>query len=171
MNGIVAICQYMRLLTREGVYALNHNYQNMFIGHTRDYDGVTYRYAPYKITGNGSIRGGDGIRAKLATVPNKITIPLTTDILLRRLLIEIKQVFVLVPAPSDELIGPRLSEFQDLQLINRQIWSCSSCTRDRETMTVILASPLDAIENHAPMRVYNSKMIGRAPATGYIPAR
>lgn len=171
MSGIVVICQYIRLLTRQGVYQTNHNYQNLYIGHAKLYDGIYHKYAPYKITGNGSIRGGDGIRATLTTVPNKVTIPLTTDIVLSRLLIEVKQVFVAVATPADPLIGPQVSDFTDVRLINRQIWSCGGCSRDRDRISIVLASPLDALENHAPMRVYNSKIIGRAPATGFITSR
>jgi hypothetical protein len=171
MSGIVVICQYIRLINREGAYVPNRNYQNLFIGETRSYDGINYRYAPYKIVGNGSIRGGDGIRANLTSVPNKITIPLTSDIVLKRYLMEVKQVFVTITAPIDSDIGPTMGNFEDTRLLNTQVWLCSSCTRDPESISIVLSSPLDAIQSHAPMRVYNSKIIGRAPATGYIAAR
>lgn len=171
MTARVVICQYVRLLTKQGVYIPNRNYQNLFVGQTRNANGIDYKYAPYKITGNGSIRGGDGIKATLTSIPNKITIPLTTELVLNRYMLEVSQVFVTLTEPTDIEIGPQGGNFTDTRLLNTQIWICGSCFRDNERVSIVLSSPLDALQGHAPMRVYNSKLIGRAPATGFISAR
>ncbi len=168
MPGIIVVCQYIRLLNREGEFTPNHSYQNLFIGHTRNFQGVDHRYAPYKITGGGSVRGGDNIQATLNTIPNKLTIPFTSELVLQKKLLQITQVFVNVDPPADPIIGPTVSDFYDIRVINTQIWKCSSCYRDNERVSLGLKSPLDAIEDNAPNRVYSSRLIGNAPATSFI---
>lgn len=155
----IILAHYIRFKTKGGLYFLNQAYQNYFVGENRDYNGVSYAFAPYMVVGTSSSRGGDVPQANIVTVPNNITLGITGEAILNGWLVEVRTV----------LLGRTSgTAFTEQSTIANELWACSSGSKKDDSATIILSSPLDAARQQFPKRVLSSYLVGSTPATGNV---
>lgn len=155
----IVIAHYIRFKTKGGSYLSGQAYQNYFVGETRNYSGVSYDFAPYVVVGTSSSRGGDVPQANIVTVPNNITLGITSEAILNGWLVEVAT--VLLGRTSGTV-------FSEQNTIANELWSCSSGGKKDDTATIILSSPLDAARQQFPKRVLSSYLVGSTPPTGNV---
>jgi hypothetical protein len=154
-----AIVNYIRFKTKGGGYVNDQNFQNFFVGATRNYENVNYRYAPFLITGTVSTRGGDAPRASLVTVPNEITVSTISEAVISFWLVEVKTVLLAMGEDGS---------FTDQAMLSQEIWSCVSGSHDFEKVSITLSSALDAARGQVPKRVLSSYLVGSIPPSGNV---
>jgi hypothetical protein len=155
----VAFAHYTRFIDVNGNYINGRNYQNFFVGETRNYQSISYGFAPFAIIGLTSGRNGDVGEASLVSVPNGITVPLFAEMILDNWMIEVRTVAIKIAE------GEAFTESADIAL---EVWACTGGTADVEKITVTLSSPLNAAMKEIPNRVLTKSMVGAIPPTGQI---
>jgi hypothetical protein len=170
----IALAQYIRFKTKSNVYVPSRSYQNFFIGETRSLLGVPYTFAPFRISGSISNKGGDTAQASLTTIPNALTVGACTEAVLNYWLLEVSTYLIsatsLAPEVGEQLIGTETGSFTEAGLLATELWSCSTMGQDYEKISITLSSPLDATRRQVPRRVLSEGLVGSVPATGNITA-
>lgn len=134
-------------------------YQNMFLGETRVYEGVSYTSAPYLVGGHNASRGGDRGRGTLVGSGDDLSIAIAAEAILNKYLVNIKTVILGRNAQN---------EFFEASTLISELWACSGGGSDVSKATIQLFSPLDAVQNQFPKRVLNQYLVGSVPSTGSI---
>jgi hypothetical protein len=155
----VAFAHYARFLDRTGSYIAGRSYQNFFVGETRTFDSVQYLFGPYGIAGLSSSRNGDSGQASLIATANEITVPLFSEAILNRWLLEVKTVSIIVAEAT---------AFTESTVIASEVWACTGGSNDLERPTITLSSPLNAARQEIPGRILTRSMVGAIPPTGQI---
>lgn len=170
----ISLAHYIRFKYKDGTYVPSRSYQNFFVGESRTLSGVTYQFAPFKITGNISNKGGDTAQASITTIPNALTVGVTTEAVINYWLAEISTIMITsassAPESGNQIIGTESGSFTEAGIISTEIWSCSTMGQDYEKITVTLSSPLDAARKQVPHRVLSQGLVGSVPTTGSITA-
>lgn len=170
----IALANYIRFKYKTGEYVPARAYQNFFVGESRTVSTVIYQFAPFRITGNISNKGGDTAQASITTIPNALTVGLATEAVINYWLVEVKTLVIntetLAPENGNQLIGTNAGSFTEGGLISTEIWSCSTMGQDYEKITITLSSPLDAARKQIPRRVLSQVLVGSVPPTGTIAA-
>lgn len=170
----VALANYIRFKYKDGTYIASRSYQNFFVGESRTLSGVIYPFAPFRISGNISNKGGDASQASLTTVPNALTVGICTEAVLNYWLLEISTYLItatsLAQPTGNQLIGTEAGSFTEGGLIATELWSCTTLSQDYEKITITLSSPLDAVRRQIPRRVLSQNLVGSVPTTGNITA-
>lgn len=156
----VAISSYIRFKAKNGGYIANRNFQNFFVGETRQYSGNYYPFAPFVISGNISTRSGDSLQANLVTIPNELTVAFISEAISNFWLME-HTVVLLAHNQTN-------NTFSENQLLSTELWSCAGGHQDDEKITISLNSPLDAARAQIPRRVISAALVGSVPPTGNI---
>lgn len=168
----VGIAQYIRFKEVSGGYLPSRNYQNFFVEDSRTFNSVIYEFAPYRISGAISIKGGDSIQASITTIPNDLTVGLATESVTSGWVVEINTVYVnavaAVVSGSTPLVGTAEGAFEEGGLLSTEFWNCSSMSQDYEKVTITLSNPLDATRKQVPKRVLSTNLVGSLPPTGSI---
>lgn len=168
----VALANYIRFKFKDGSFIGAANYQNFFVSEVRAFNGVNYQFAPFRISGNISNKGGDNAQASLTTIPNALTVGLATESVLNAWMVQVSTLFVTVTSNAslygDQLFGPEPGSFTEGGIIATEIWMCGNMSQDYEKITIGLLSPLDAARQQIPKRVLSETLIGSAPPTGFI---
>lgn len=168
----VAIAHYIRFKYKDNTAVPSRSFQNFFVNESRTLNSVSYMFAPFKVTGNISSKGGDTATASIITVPNAITVGVATEAVLNYYLISIRTVLInadtLAPANGNQLIGTETGSFSEAGVISNELWSCSNLTQDYEKITISLSSPIDAARKQVPRRVLSQTLVGSVPPTGNI---
>lgn len=168
----VAIAHYIRFKYKDGTYVPARGYQNFFVAESRTYQNTLYQFAPFRISGTISNKGGDTAQASITTIPNSITIGVATESVISYWLVEIKTVAIsattLAPANGNQLIGLDTGAFDEAGVIATELWMCGNLSQDYEKITISLMSPLDATRKQVPSRVLSERLVGRVPPTGTI---
>lgn len=155
----VAFAHYSKFLYKDGTEVPGRTYQNFFVGETRVYDSVNYYFAPYGISGLASSRNGDVPQATLIAACNQITVPLFSQVVLNRWLLEIKTVAIKINEDRT---------FTESGTISQELWACTGGTSDSERVSITLSSPINAVDKQVPGRVLTRAMVGAIPPTGQI---
>lgn len=170
----VAIAHYIRFKYKDGSYVPARAYQNFFVGETRSFQDIIYAFAPFRITGNISNKGGDSSQASIVTIPNAITVGVATEAVLNYFMVEVKTIIVnattLAQPGSNQLIGTETGSFTESGVVAQEIWSCGNMSQDYEKISISLLSPLDATRKQIPKRVLSQNLVGSVPPTGNIVA-
>ena len=170
----IAIAHYIRFKYKDGAYVPSRSYQNFFVGEIRALADVQYSFAPFRISGSISNKGGDAGQASLTTVPNALTVGVSTEAVLNYWLLEINTVLInatsIAPETGNQLVGTETGSFTEGGLIATELWSCSNMNQDYEKITITLSSPLDAARKQIPRRVLSQNMVGSVPSTGTVTA-
>lgn len=168
----VAIAHYIRFKYKDGTYVPARAYQNFFVNEARTYQDVFYRFAPFRVSGVISNKGGDTAQASITTVPNSITVGVATESVLSYWFVEVKTVVInattLAPSSGEQLIGLEPGSFTEAGVIATELWMCGNMGQDYEKITIALMSPLDATRKQVPNRVLNESLVGKVPPTGTI---
>lgn len=168
----VALAHYIRFKYKDGNYVPARAYQNFFISEARTFQSTSYQFAPFRISGTISNRGGDTAQASITTIPNSLTVGLSTESVLSYWLVEIKTVAIiattLAPETGNQLIGLETGSFSEAGVIATELWMCGNLSQDYERITISLMSPLDATRKQVPSRVLSERLVGRVPPTGTI---
>jgi hypothetical protein len=161
--------QYIRFQTDCGDYVPERAFQAYFINKQRTFEGVVYRWCPFRISGGGSSLGGSGMQASFVTVPNPLTVALVAEACLSEWLIEVKTVLI-------NVLGP--DSMTEAMTVSTELWSCTGGKReeapadseeeDTSNCTIQLTTPLDAVGLDVPRRVLSAHMVGSLPPTGSI---
>lgn len=155
----VAFAHYVRFLDKSGQYIAGRNYQNFFVGESRTLSSIAYQFAPFGISGLSSTRNGDVAQASLISTANEITVPMFSEVILNRWLLEVKTVGITI------LEG---QFFTEGMTIANEVWACTGGNSDLEKVSITLSSPLNAVNKEIPGRVLTRKMVGAIPPTGQI---
>jgi phage-related protein len=155
----IAIANYIQFEDKAGTPLANGRFQNFFIGETRTWEGNSYAYAPFIVSGTISNRGGDAPRAAIVSVPNNITVGIITDMVLNYRLVRVRSI---------SLTQAESGAFSEGQLLSTEVWSCVNGTQDYEKVSITLSSPLDATRSQIPKRVLSSYLVGSIPASGTV---
>lgn len=170
----IALANYIRFKYKDNTYVPARSYQNFFVGESRTVQGIAYPFAPFRITGNISNKGGDTAQASLTTIPNALTVGIASEAVLNYWLLEVSTYIItpssLAPEAGNQLIGIETGSFSEGGLVTTELWSCSTMGQDYEKITISLASPLDATRRQIPRRVLNQVLVGSVPPTGTIAA-
>lgn len=168
----VTVAHYIRFKYKDGTYIPARAYQNFFVGEARTFQDVYYQFAPYRISGVISNKGGDTAQASITTIPNALTIGVATESVLSYWFVEIKTVIInastTAPSSGDQLVGLEPGAFSEAGVIATELWMCGNLSQDYEKITIALMSPLDATRKQVPNRVLNENLVGKVPPTGSI---
>lgn len=168
----VAIAHYIRFKYKDGTYVPARAYQNFFVSELRSFQGVSYQFAPFRISGVISNKGGDTAQASITTIPNSLTVGLATESVLSYWMVEIQTLVInattLAPETGSQLIGLDTGNFTESGVIASELWMCGNLTQDYEKITISLMSPLDATRKQVPNRVLSETLVGKVPPTGTI---
>lgn len=155
----VAIGQYITFTDKCGNVVPGRAFQNFFVGETRSWEGTSYTFAPFGVSGNISSRNGDGSNATLVTIPNPLTVGMAIEAAILRWLVRIRTV---------NITCTENAPFQEAATLAVETWNISSYSQDDEKITLALSSPLDATRLQVPNRVLSQYLVGAVPATGSI---
>lgn len=168
----VAIAHYIQFKYKDNTPVPSRSFQNFFVNESRTLNEIIFQFAPFKVTGNISSKGGDTATASLITVPNPITVGVATEAVLNYFLISIRTVLInattLAPSNGNQLIGTEAGSFTEAGIIANELWSCSNLTQDYEKITISLSSPIDAARKQIPRRVLSQTLVGSVPPTGNV---
>lgn len=168
----VAIAHYIQFRYKDNTLVPSRNFQNFFVNETRTLADSLYQFAPFRITGTISSKGGDSAQASIITVPNAITVGIATEAVLNYFIVNVKTVMVnatsLAVEGENQLLGTQVGSFTEAGIISSEVWSCSNMTQDYEKITITLSSPLDATRKQVPRRVLSQALVGSVPPTGNI---
>jgi len=152
----IAVCNYIRFKSSTGQYVDGYNFQNFFVGQTKERDGVSFLFAPFGVTPGAGTKGGDRSDSAVVAPATPIVINLFTEATFNEWLCEIKMV----------LLDPETYEEQ-IQVTN-ETWKCSRPEINVERAVLRLASPLDAVDRQVPRRTLSSVLVGSLPSTGTL---
>jgi hypothetical protein len=168
----VAIAHYIRFKYKDGTYVPARAYQNFFVSEIRSFQSVSYQFAPFRISGVISNKGGDTAQANITTVPNSLTVGVATESVLNYWMVEIQTIVInattLAPETGNQLIGVETGSFTEVGVLATELWMCGNLTQDYEKITISLMSPLDATRKQVPNRVLSETLVGKVPPTGTI---
>lgn len=157
----VAIGHYITFQDKCNNVIPGRAFQNFFVGETRSWEGVSYAFAPFGVSGNASSRNGDGASATLVTVPNALTVGIAVEAAILRWLVKIRTVNITCTEGA---------AFQEACTLAIETWNINNYTQDDEKITLAMSSPLDATRLQVPKRVLSQYLVGAVPATGAISA-
>jgi hypothetical protein len=166
MEGQFAAGQYIRFTNVDGDFIPDRNFQNFFASRTTTWNGITYIFAPYIVSGNISSKGGEVPQAKLESVPNPLTKPLFAEAILGRWSLRVETVLLGRAGPT--------SPFAEVRSLAVQRWSCIGGGFSEEELEsdsrieMRLSSPGDVIGRSAVWRILTSHLVGALPATGTL---
>lgn len=146
----IAVVNYIRFKQKAGTH-LNQNFQNFFIGQSRNYDGTTYLFAPFAFNSNSATRGGERSDCALVLPLNDISVNLAQEMAANNRLLEVKSVEV----------NP--NTFAEVQLIATELWRVAGYETDVEKVVIRLQTPLDAVVAQIPRRVISEELVGALP--------
>jgi hypothetical protein len=150
-----AFVNYVRFKTQADAYT-GTPYQNFSVNQTRTYSGITYSFAPFKVSSGGGALGGERSNAALVAGTDAISVNLFAEAVRNHYILEIKTVSL------DPLT------FADEALISTEIWRIASYEMDRITITMRLTSPLDAVKSQIPRRTLSTELVGALPTSGTL---
>ena len=159
----VRVAQYARFLDRDGNYITGYAYQNFFVNETRTWEDAEYGFAAFLFSGSLGGGAGESKEANILGTPNKLTVPIFSEVVEKFWLVEIKR--VMVTYDTDTLL------FSESQTITSETWNCSACPRDGEQITIRLGDPFDAVQSQASRRRLTASLVGALPSTGNISLR
>jgi len=174
---MLAVAQYISFYAPDGQPlspAGVRNYQNFYIGETRNWEGATYLYAPFVIGGDISTEGSQNGDAELLAPANLLTGTVLWEAAQSRFLIDIKTVLLngAVPGTSDGAVT-----WTEQATVASDVW-CSDAmsytddipgeTEALATVILRLTSPLNAVAGQAPTRRLRDDQVGALPASGGI---
>lgn len=152
----IAVVNYLRFKSRTGAYQGGYNFQNFFVGESRNRSGVTHVYAPFGITSGAGAKGGDRTDASIIAPTDPLAVNLFVEACQENWLAEITSV----------LLDP--ATYAEVQQISRESWVCARPELTPERAVLRLASPLDAVDTQVPKRTLSSRLVGSLPSTGSI---
>lgn len=152
----IAVCNFIRFKARGGGYT-NYAYQNFFVGETRTYQNVAYRFLPFALAVGAGKKGGNRTNNALGCPANPISINIFAEACDKGWLLEAKTVEV----------DPLTLSLQGL--ITSELWFASSMELpDVQRSVLQLASPIDAVDGQIPRRYLSSVLVGSLPTSGNL---
>ena len=154
MSGI-AIGTFVKLLDENGADT-GFNFQNFFQGEDRVYNGDTYTFGGFGFSGGTLDLEGSNITATLVFSVGELSLSIFRQAAEEFWLIRIRTVWL----DTDTFVeGNTFSE---------ELYAITGFSHDSSRLSVRLSSPLDAVQDNAPRRTLNSKLVGELPSTGQI---
>ncbi len=154
MSGI-AIGTFVKLLDENGADT-GFNFQNFFQGEERVYNGDTYTFGGFGFSGGTLDLEGSNITATLVFSVGELSLSIFRQAAEEFWLIRIRTVWL---DPDTFVEGNTFSE---------ELYAITGFSHDSSRLSVRLSSPLDAVQDNAPRRTLNSKLVGELPSTGQI---
>lgn len=157
-------------LTPAGV----RSYQNFFIGEARSFEGVTYQFAPFSLSGDLATEGAENGEAELLAPANILSGAVLWEAVNQRFLIQIQTVLVTGTPPGTAGGIPVWSEVGPLAC---DLWICDGLTytdavpAEDESVAIFalkLNSPLNAVSGSSPTRRLTDAQVGALPSSGGI---
>lgn len=157
-------------LTPAGVRA----YQNFFVGETRTFNGISYQFAPFAISGDLSTEGAENGEVELLAPANMLTGAVLWEGVQRRFLLQIRTVLLTAAPPADRTGVPSWSEAGalacDVQICDGLTYT-DAVPGENEAAPVFalkLTSPLSAVTGTSPTRRLTAEQVGALPSSGGI---
>ena len=151
---MIAICAYISFQAN-GLPIPGYAWQNLFTGQTRNYDDRPHLSMGFRISDSAGARGGDRSHGRLVMNRNQLALNVLSQARTNQW--KLRADVVLCDAAAGT----------DLRLLSRHLWRLGPIER-RESITVTLTSPLDAIRGDAPRRRLTTNLVGQVPDTGQI---
>ena len=151
----IAIGTYIKLLD-EGGNDTGFNFQNFFQGEERIYNGDTYTFGGFGFSGGTLDLQGGNITASLVFAVSELSLSVFRQAAEEFWLVRIRTVWL---DPDTFVEGKTFSE---------ELYAITGFDHDSSRLSVRLSSPLDAVQENAPRRTLNSKLVGELPSTGQI---
>jgi hypothetical protein len=162
-EGIIAIGDYARFMTKNAEYIPLRAYQNFFVAQTRTWGATQYLFAPFGLDGDISVRIGETPQSALVSVPNAITVALFTEAVASRYMIEVEKVAIQM-TPGDP------PTFMEQVSLGKYLWAVTGyeAPSDGESLSLRLTGPRNAVDRQVPTGRLTSEKVGAMPATGAI---
>lgn len=149
-------------------------YQNFFVGETRNYNNIEYKFAPFAISGDVSTQGAEGGETEIIAPANILIGAKMWESVTNRFLVEIRTVMLLGTPPEEEDGIPTWEEAQtvsiDLQVCDGLSYT-DAVPGETDAVAIFalrLASPLNAVSGISPTRRLRDDQVGALPSSGGI---
>lgn len=171
-----AIGYYINFFPRGGGVLVNRCYQYVFPGQTRQWEGLSYQFAPFAFEGDLASAAGSSSQASIAAPFNALVTPVFKEAATLNWLVRVK--FVMLASTPPVTPGGRVT-WNELTTIAEDIWHCSSYgakymedtsseNGGGDALALGLTSALNAVDAEAPNIVLTSAQVGALPVTGQI---
>lgn len=174
---MLAIGYYVQFLAPDGQRLSPvgvRSYQNFFISEVRAWNGGTYVYAPFVVSGDLSTEGSDNGEAEILAPANMLTGAVFWEAAQDRFLVQVETVLLLgtPPVTPDGVVA-----WAEQATVACDIWCCDGMsytddipgeTESSATVLMRLTSPLNAVAGNAPTRRLRDDQVGALPASGGI---
>ena len=151
----IAIGTYIKLID-EGGFDTGFNFQNFFQGEERFYNGDAYIFGGFGFSGGTLDLEGSNISATLVFSVGELSLSVFRQAAEQFWLVRIRTVWL---DPDSLVEGNTFSE---------ELYAVTGFDHDSSRLSVRLSSPLDAVQDNAPRRTLNSRLVGELPSTGQI---
>ena len=149
MSGI-AIGTYVNF--NDGAFA----FQNFSTGSIRRYEGQDYQYGSFGYSGSVIDLQGGNIEASLVFAFNELVLNMAVEAAEDRWTVEIKTVW----------LDP--DTFREVDDYMNDTFMITGFSHDTSRLSLLLASPLDAISGDVPRRKLSNVLVGSLPSTGDV---
>lgn len=153
----IAVCYFIRFIGFDDDYLPGYNFQNFFVGETKQRNEVDFMFAPFGVSSGAGTKGGDRSDSAIVAAPDLLAVSLFVQACKEKWLCEITSV----------LLDPKT--YEEVLPLTTETWFCSLPEISTERAVLRLASPLDAVNTRIPRRVLSTKLVGNLPATGNLP--
>jgi hypothetical protein len=168
------IAHYIRFLTNSGTPVFQRFFQNFHVGQLRNWEGASYRFAPFAISGDLSTEGGLNGEGELIAPANLLTGSVFWESSSGRYLLEVKTVLVTATQPEEV---DQLVSWDETLTVSQDVFVCDGLTYtdavpgEEEATAVVslkLTNPLNAVTGTAPTRRLRDDQVGALPSSGGI---
>jgi len=132
------------------------NFQNFHVGGSRTYSGRSYTYASFGYSGSVIDLQGGNIEASLVFAFNELVLNMAVEAAEERWMVDINTVW---------LDPTNFSEQGDYM---EDTFMVTGFSHDTSRLSLLLASPLDAISGDVPRRKLSNVLVGSLPSTGDV---
>jgi hypothetical protein len=175
---MLSVTHYIEFLDQSGVpFLIPQRYQPCFIGETRTFNGLTYQFSPYSISGDISTDGSESGDHELIAPANMISGAKLWQASEDSYLIKVFTVLLTGTPPQNENDIPTWSE---LNFLSSSIFVCDTFSysdavpgeEDNQDsfapVTLRLTNPLNFVAGIAPTRRLTAAQVGPLPSSGGI---
>ena len=134
----------------------DYSFQNFHVGTARPYQGRSFQYASFGYSGSVVDLQGGNIEASLVFAFNELVLNMAVEAAEDRWLVEIKTVWL------DPTSFVEQSDYME------DTFMITGFSHDTSRLSLLLASPLDAISGDVPRRKLSNVLVGSLPSTGDV---
>jgi hypothetical protein len=169
-----AVAYYIEFLEPDGQTTSSQKFQNFFVGQTRNFDGKSFAFAPFAISGDIGTQGAESGEAELIAPANLLVGSTLWDSVNSRYLLRVRTVLI-VGTPPEEL--PGVPSWEELGLLACDIRVCDALTYADKVpgeddspalFTMRLSNPLNTVIGTSPTRRLRDDQVGALPSSGGI---